>query len=39
MLLKDGIVDKEEIKAKLDVINKIPNNKCKLTATSWRNYL
>jgi hypothetical protein len=39
MLLKYGIVDREEIKAKLDVINKIPNNKCKLTTTRWRNYL
>jgi hypothetical protein len=38
MLLKYEIVDREEIKAKLDVINKIPNNECKLT-TRWINYL
>ncbi len=39
MLLKYGIVDREKIRAKLGVFNKIPNNKCKLNTKKWKNYL
>jgi hypothetical protein len=39
MFLKYGMVDKEDIKAKLDQINKNQNKKLKPTMTWWKNYL